>query len=134
MADTIGPVTLQRVSTVTRNRQHIIVTGDVGSQGVLNSLDELFAKTEGGSAIHIIPGGLNLGEDNTDTLRNTHYCTFGDPNVPDGWYLLRSFQRGEEGPIFFEFSIELYFMGSEAIYLPAFLCEGLGQIENDWDI
>jgi len=134
MANLIGPITLRRVMRASRNRKSITVYGDMAAQIGVDAFEELFALSPEGSAIHNIPGGRQIGEDLTDDLRNTWFCLFDSSAIPDGFYLLRTFTRAEDGPVFFEFNIALFLIGTAALFQDGYDLEDIGELDNDWDI
>lgn len=133
MTDTIGPVSLQRVGGFSEDGRHFDLRGDQADENTIVELRELLQNAENGSAIHRIPGGASIGEDLTVSEIFTQYCGFDDESIPDGYYLLRTpLVRGEDGPVFYFFEFEVYYLGQLGDLVYGQLVTALATKTNDW--
>ena len=138
---TIGTVTVDIVTVYTRRGYGLsLVVVDDGSAR-FNQLRELWAKSDVGTAVHMVPGERLYGEDLTADSIHTVYCDFtvGTPGkVQDGYYLLRpqfSFVEDEtpEGHSYAA-SFNLFFLGTTAYYQAAYGLVDLEALDSDWGL
>jgi len=136
MADTIGPLTPNRVSGFVKNGRRITVLGDMASEGDYKELEELCRDADVNFALYRIRGGKTKGEDLTTDSLYTVYCTFDDPSVPDGWYIITGpVKRREDAVVMWFFEVPLFlFSENEAIFGGGLTLKDLSTLTNDWDL
>jgi hypothetical protein len=137
----IGSITINIPASYKRTGYQVTLFGLFYTSGSFNQLREMFAKAEYGAAVHQIPGARPWGEDLTDDLANTQYCTFThgtSGKVQDGYYLLmpgHSFveDQSAEGHSY-TFSVNLFFLGTIDYYSHAYRVKDIDEVVNDWGI
>lgn len=136
MADTIGPVTLQRVNGFSKNGRAYTIQAEMASQILMQGLEELCRDADVGSALHRIGGGKTKGEDLTMDDAFTQFCAFDDPEIPDGWYIIRTpVKRTEDGPVFWSLQVTLFFLGTNSnTFGPGLEISDVAVVTNDWSI
>lgn len=139
MTNYIGPITIPRVSGFTVGPQGgriYSIAGDFTTEADLRQLEELCMDANMGSALHEIPGGRNKAEDNTVNSLFTHYCSFDDPSIPDGWYLIRSpVKRQESDVVMWFFTLDLFLIAkSESEFGAGLSLEDMTTMTNDWSL
>ena len=74
------------------------------------------------------------GEDNTIDSLFTQYCSFDDPSLEDGWYLIRSaVKRQESATVFWFFTLDLFFLGTNPnTFGPGITIKDISIRTNDW--
>jgi len=138
----LGDITLDIPINYNYGQYSVSMSGFFNDVEDLHCLRELFALTRVGTAIHEIPGRRPVGEDLDEELRNTQWVQFTDGDLPldrpiSGWYLLRGisfYQSTTPRGVIYNFSITLFFLGTDAMYQPGFIVKGQEDVENDWGI
>lgn len=101
----------------------------------LTQLQEMFRKAEGGTTIHTLIGGNQIGFDTTEGAVLTQYCEFDADHIKNGYYLLRSLNCNfEQYDSYYPFSITLFFLGTTSYMQSGFMVYGLEEVDNDWNI
>lgn len=133
MADLIGPVQIDSISSFSQRGNIVVISGWQTAKTKLESLAELFRNAPENSAIQTVMGGVQRGYDLTEDSLLTWRCLFDDTRLHDGWYLLRNF-RYVAGSVsnYFPFWIELFFLGANL--QQGYLITDLESVTNDWNI
>ena len=138
MANTIGPITLPNIAgipTVSFSGNVLSFEGFFDTREELLQFQEMFRKAEGGTTIHELIGGVQIGHDVTEGSVLTQYCTFDAEHVQDGYYLLRSIDCNfEKYDSYFPFSVKLFFLGTTGLLQGGYTVFGLEDVTNDWNI
>jgi len=135
MTDCIGPVTIYKIGTFSKNDNIIVLSGFFQTRHELDGLADIFRKSPYGSALNTVIGGLQKGHDLTKDRRLTQYCMFDSDKLLDGYYLLREFHFvPDQYERHYPFRCELFFLGSKGFYKKGFETEDLDSESNDWSI
>jgi len=133
MADLVGPVELDAVSSFSLRGNIVVISGWQTTKAKLESLAELFRFAPENSAVQTVMGGLQHGYDLTEDSMLTWRCLFDDARLRNGYYLLRSFRYATSSVSnHYPFWIELFFLGGNL--QPAYLLTDLESVTNDWNI
>ncbi|MHA1613234.1 MAG: hypothetical protein ACTSYJ_00130 [Candidatus Thorarchaeota archaeon] len=133
MADLIGPVQIDAISSFSLRGNIVVISGWQTSKVKLESLAELFRKAPENSAIQTVMGGVQRGYDLTDDSLLTWRCLFDDARLRDGYYLLRNFRyTASRVSNHYPFWIEIFFLGGNL--QPGYLLTDLESVTNDWNI
>lgn len=138
MANKLGVITtsnLAGIPAVTLQRNSLTLEGYFETREELLQLQEMFRKAEGGTTIHTLIGGIQVGYDCTEDSVLTQYCEFDADKLQDGYYLLRSLDINfEQYANYYPFKIVLFFLGTKAFWQDGYSIYGLEELTNDWGI
>lgn len=138
MANKIGVIILEHlagVPSITVDSNTVKLEGYFSTREGLLQLQEAFRKSIGGTTIHTLIGGIQVGYDCTEDAVLTQWCEFDFPQLQDGYYLLRSLSTNfEQFHSYFPFAVQLFFLGTKAFWMEGYSIYSLDEESGDWDI
>ena len=138
MANKIGALTLEYMAgipSITVDGNSIKFEGYFSTREGLLQLQELFRKASGGTTIHTLIGGIEVGYDCTEDAVLTQFCEWDFDRLQDGYYLLRSLNTNfEQYHSYYPFSLTLHFLGTKAYWQDGYMIYGLEEIDSDWGL
>lgn len=137
MTDRIGALEIYSVHnppSVSFQSNVLQFEGHMDTRAKLAQLQEMFRKAEGGTTVHTMIGGIQIGFDCTEGSVLTQYCEFSQEHLQDGFYLLRKLNINFIAyPSYYPFAVELFFLGTKAFWQDGYMIYGLDELDNDWE-
>ena len=138
MANKVGALTLPNIAgvpAISLAGSVLSIEGFFSTREELLQWQEMFRKANGGTTIHNLIGGIQIGYDCTEDSVLTQYCEFDADQIQDGFYLLRSLDISfEKFASYYPFSVRLFLLGTTGFWQNGYFIYNLEELTNDWGL